>query len=51
MRISVAVCLRFTSKLKDYSVKLPKIAMKPAGRLKNALAKFEPIGIQEIKDA
>ncbi|KAK2139209.1 hypothetical protein LSH36_1941g00039 [Paralvinella palmiformis] len=51
MRRSVAVCLRFINKLKDKSVKLPKIAMRPAGRLKNALVRFEPIRVQEIKDA
>ena len=51
MRRSIAVCLQFITRLKDRSVKLSKIAMRPAGRLKNALVKFEPIRVQEIKDA
>ena len=49
MRRSVAVCLRFISKLKDRSVKLPKIVMRPAGRLKNTLVQLDPIRVQEIK--
>ena len=32
-------------------MKLPKIAMESAGRMKNALVKFESIRVQEIKDA
>jgi len=31
-------------------VKLPKIAMRPAGKLNNILVKFEPIHVQEIID-
>ena len=31
-------------------MKLPKIAMRPAGKLNNILVKFEPIHVQEIID-